>query len=122
MEKRIEELEKKVQELEAALIESNQTTAKALETIGSNLESQIERVLKEYREGYMDAAFKFAEGKMKRIARLEIANHERKRDLLHSFEKQISFIETQYDTEDGKDTAVLEAFNKYRKRLANLDN
>lgn len=58
METRIEELERKVQELEAALIESTQNTVQALEIISINLENQIGRVLKEYREGYMNVALK----------------------------------------------------------------
>ncbi|MFW5433280.1 hypothetical protein [Paenibacillus apiarius] len=58
MEQRIIELEKKVQELEAALIKTEQNTAQALNLISEQLMIQVEQLIEDYKNGFMDVSLK----------------------------------------------------------------
>lgn len=65
MEQRIIDLEKKVQELEAALNETKGTTVQALALISAQMEQQLNKIIEEYRNGYMEAALKVMNEKIK---------------------------------------------------------
>ncbi|GAC42769.1 hypothetical protein [Paenibacillus popilliae] len=57
-EERIAELEKKVQELESALNETKEATVQALTLISAQMEQQLNDLIEDYKNGFMDVSLK----------------------------------------------------------------